>query len=182
MPPSLEEYRWRLANIAIGPSTLRNQGASGVAEIARNFLAELDLSRFIRHGFFEQELNRQTVQLKKKFPEGAKNWGTARKAINLFLGEAYYHRCICRAYQINKIEQSLEVPLDRTVATFLFCEARRLNIKLPHWPGIKNLELAVSQPYQDFASYFARTAMQQWSRIHLDVIIWRGRADVKKAG
>ena len=33
------------ANIAASGSTLRNQGAKGVAEAGRNFLAELDLSK-----------------------------------------------------------------------------------------------------------------------------------------
>jgi hypothetical protein len=33
------------ANIAIGGSTLRNQGAEDVIEVARNFLARLDLSK-----------------------------------------------------------------------------------------------------------------------------------------
>ena len=35
-----------VAVTAIGPSSLRNQGASGVIDAAREFLAKLDLSGF----------------------------------------------------------------------------------------------------------------------------------------
>ncbi len=45
MPPSIQDYRSGLARTAIGPATLRNQGASGVAEAACEFLAHLDLGR-----------------------------------------------------------------------------------------------------------------------------------------
>src|SRR5512139_3099926 len=87
MPPSLEDYRRRVANITIGSSTLRNQGARGVIDIARNFLAGMEFQGF--HGNvalgFLRELDRQTNLLIDAFPSGAKNWGTLRKAVNLYL-------------------------------------------------------------------------------------------------
>jgi len=115
-------FQRRVAEIAIDPAALRNQGAPGVAKTAREFLATLDFLRFARCGnqsVFAEELDRQTDLLKNRFPEGAQHWGTARKALNLFLEEAYYHRFLCEAYGLERIEEFLEVPLDSQVADFL---------------------------------------------------------------
>ena len=102
MPPTIENYPFRLAHLVIDPATLRNQGAPGVAEAARKFLVGLDLRRFgvVDEAAFAYELNLQTDSLRKNLPRGAQNWGTARKALNLFLGEAYYHRFLHKAYDL----------------------------------------------------------------------------------
>src|SRR6516165_5083998 len=93
MAPSIKLFRRRVANVVIGSSTLRNQGAARVIETARAFLAKLKISRFVGdRDTFTQELDRQTKKLARaicKLPrvltDGAKHWGTARKALNLFL-------------------------------------------------------------------------------------------------
>ena len=176
MPPSIEDYRLRLANLAVGPTTLRNQGASGVAEAAREFLSKLNLTKFVHENetAFAHELDRQTESLIKSLPKGAQHWGTARKAINLFLGEAYYHKFVCSAYGLEKIEGFLELPLDGQVGSFLTREARKAGEeKFPRWSGIKFLTASISKQYQDFAFEFAKSVGDDWARIHLDVIIWR---------
>ena len=92
MPPSISDYRQRLANTSIGPTTLRNQGAPGVVDAARDFLKQLDLARLVTdsEAKFSQELDLETGKLQQSFPDGAKeNWGAARKSINLFLAEGY---------------------------------------------------------------------------------------------
>jgi hypothetical protein len=176
MPPTIENYQFRLAHLVIDPATLRNQGASGVAEAARKFLVKLDLRKFVtdHEATFARELDMQTDLLKESLPRGAQNWGTARKAINLLLGEAYYHRFLCTAYDLQKIESYLEIPLDGQVGDFLTRKAREAgDVHFPGWPGIKYLTSPISKRYQSFAADFARSKGDGWARIHLDVIIWQ---------
>jgi hypothetical protein len=77
----------RTAEVAIGPSTLRNQGAPGVVLAARQFLKELNLDSFrtSTEQQFRARLNTATKRLKDRLPKKARNWGAARKAINIFL-------------------------------------------------------------------------------------------------
>ena len=176
MPPTIENYQFRLAHLVIDPATLRNQGAPGVAEAARKFLVRLDLRRFVTDDetTFARELNLQTDLLKESLPKGAQHWGTARKAINLLLGEAYYHRFLCNTYGLQKIESYLEIPLDGQVGDFLTRKAREAgDAPFPRWPSIKHLTQPISDRYQSFAADFARGMGNGWARIHLDVIIWQ---------
>ena len=139
MPPSVHAYISRIANIAIGPSTLRNQGAPGVTTVAREFLASLDPSRFAQPSEtgFLAELNAQTEALVRRLPPGAQNWGTARKALNVFLGECYYHHFVRQHFALEGLVHLLEVPLDSQVAGFLYKQARSSkDTTLPPWPGI----------------------------------------------
>jgi hypothetical protein len=180
MPPSLEDFRERLANITIGSTTLRNQGASGVINAARCFLKNLDLVRFVTDNQtdFARELDTQTDFLRQSFPAQAQYWGTARKAINLFLAEAYYHRFICAAYHLETIEHLLELPLDSQVGNFLTNEARQVGeIDFPQWPGLKHLNPKDSKRYQSFANQLAKN--KGWARVHLDVIIWKPEGEVR---
>jgi hypothetical protein len=177
MPPSIEQYRERVANVVIGASTLRNQGASGVNTAVRTFLAHLDLLAFGQdtEAMFQGELDQQTEALAQSLPEGARHWGTARKAINLFLGEAYYHRVLCQEYELIRIATFLEVPLDGQVARFLREQAKKAGSLLPRWNTIRNLTPECSREYQRFALEYASTLGEGWHRIHLDLIIWRSQ-------
>ncbi len=176
MPPSINDYRQRLANTSIGPTTLRNQGAPGVIDAAREFMKQLDLARFVTdsEAAFAQELNLQTEKLRQGFPDAAKeNWGAARKSINLFLAEAYYHQFICKAYGLDRIINFLEVPLDGQVATFLREAAQNMHIRdLPAWRGIKYVTPQTNKKYQDFALTVAKGIGPDWARVHLDVVAW----------
>jgi len=82
----------RVVNLAIGPSVLRNQGAPGVIEKARKYLANLDLRRFsnLSAEAFSQTLEICTDELMSDFPDSARHWGTARKALNVFLEDGLF--------------------------------------------------------------------------------------------
>ncbi len=175
MPPKIEQFQQRVANTAIGASTLRNQGASGVNEAVRGFLKKIELAKFVcdKEADFIEQLDYQTNLLTERLPAGAKHWGTARKAINLFLGEAYYHYFLRTHYKLDRIEQFLEVPLDSQVAQFLIDTAHAEDARLPRWLGIKYLTPSASTEYQNYASTYAGSRGQDWARIHIDVIAWR---------
>ena len=65
----LQKY---IANMAISGSTLRNQGAAGVAEAARQFLAELPLNKFldIQPTDYPGILKQWTEELRTQLPLG----------------------------------------------------------------------------------------------------------------
>lgn len=174
MLPTLEEFRERLANTTISSSTLRNQGASGVINKARYFLKNLDLQKFVTDDEknFSKELDIQTDLLRLSFPIQAQHWGTARKAINLFLAEAFYHKFVCAGYKLEIVEPFLELPLDSQVGKFLTDEAQKRGERdFPQWEGLKYLKIEKSKLYQDFAKRFANE--KGYERVYLDIFIWQ---------
>ena len=175
MPPSVKQYLWRVANVAIGSTTLRNQGAAGVNRAARDFLANLALPDLVRdvEDQFLAELERQTIAFQLSLPPGAQHWGTARKGLNVFLGEVYYHRVLCEEYGITRIAEFLEVPLDSEVTRFLKNRAAAVGKKLPRWTTIKSLSPEDSKQYQEFAREHAKTYGEGWLRLHIDLVAWR---------
>ena len=138
---AVQEY---VAVTAIGASSLRNQGAPKVIKTAREFLGKLDLSKFVANGEkgFKKALNSATNELRVRFPRGAKNWGAARKAINLFLSDALYNRYLTEQHHLHDIEPWLEIPLDGAVTRGIIWKVQELGIdaKPPRWPGIRYLK------------------------------------------
>lgn len=108
----------RTAEAAVGPSALRNQGASGVIRVVREYFKRLDLRTFSvsDERDFMQRLDAASDALRERFPKGARNWGAARKALNLFLRDAFYGTFLSKHYHLEKIEPWLEIPLDQYVA------------------------------------------------------------------
>jgi len=160
-----------VANISIGGSTLRNQGAKGVAQAARDFLAELDLSGLnkIKPADYPKTLKKWTCDLKEKLPKGARHWGTARKAINVFMIQVFLNRYLAEEYGLNKLKDVLETPLDSYAARGL----KRLSsmARLPRWDSIKGLTYESSKEYQECASKVAK--QKDLTRACLDIILWR---------
>jgi len=159
-----------VAVTAIGPSALRNQGASGIVDAARDYLSSLNLKKFKlrKEEAFLSLLNSETNLLMGSFPEKAQTWGAARKAMNLFLRDVLYNKYLCDEFNISAIERWLEIPLDSMVAKGL--RKRGKKGKLPAWPGLKRLTPEISRKYQTFAKNQAEA--QGLSRIHLDIYLW----------
>jgi|SRR5439155_11817528 len=124
-------------------------------------------------GQFEMRLNVATRSLKDHLPKGAQNWGTARKALNIFLRDALYNHYLRSHHYLHRIEEWLEIPLDRDVATALRAEPE--GAALPRWDGvkIKRLTPRVSRQYQRVAQLVADRRRTQ--RVHLDLEYWRRR-------
>ncbi len=113
-PKTLMVLQDRIAELAIGPSTLRNQGAKNVVGRARSFLKRIELKDFgkaSRTAFYTR-LDQDTLLLKRYFPPGARNWGAARKAINIFLRDVLYNSYLSSVYHFVRLEKWLEVPLE----------------------------------------------------------------------
>jgi hypothetical protein len=172
----LKMIQTRTANVAIGASTLRNQGASNVVSNTREFLKRIDLRRFRAKTAkgFKNALDRETIKLKMVLPVGARNWGAARKALNIFLRDAFYNYYLREEYRFGKLEPWLELPLDKYVERGLRKHSKEMGIQLPPWPGVKHLKSPTSKCYQDAAERVAQH--RQIARVHLDLIYFRRAA------
>lgn len=166
----LSTMQHSVAVIAIGPSSLRNQGYAGVIDAAREFLTKCDLAAFRCHTEeeFRSKLDNTTENLIVALPKRARSWGVARKAINLFLRDSLYNRYLAESYRLLSIENWLEIPLDSAVARGLRKLARRREI--PAWPGLKKLSGDVSAQLQLFAQNIA--VRRGLARVHLDIYLW----------
>lgn len=170
MLPLVSAIQKHVAVVAIGPSTVRGQGASGVVAAAQGYLASLALDEFgVREkAEFDRSLETATAKLVTSFPKQARSWGLARKCLNIFLRDAFYNAFLAPKYGLSASESFYEVPLDGVVAKELRRHAGRK--RLPTWPGVKHLTPAVSETYQKYALELSRS----WgiSRVNLDTYLW----------
>ncbi len=106
----VQQMQSYVAETSVGASALRNQGGSGLVQTSREFFKKLNLSSIPKsRTAFNEWLNTQTGKLAKEFPKGARNFGAARKALNLFLRSAAYNVVLNRAHNLDKILPLLEV-------------------------------------------------------------------------
>ena len=161
----------RIGSTSIGASTARGMGPRGTIQTARCYLQGVEISRFEKQNEdeFRSELDAATKELVDALPEGAKNWGSARKFLNIFLRECAYNKYICEQYHLEKIESWLEVPIDSHVATGLREEGKRGD--LPPWETVIGLKPNEHSQYQMFASDVAK--QEGVLRVHLDLEYWR---------
>lgn len=169
----IDRLQARTALLAIGRSTLRNQGAPGVVAAARRYLRVLDLRDFsvTTRVQFASALEKHTHLLMKRFPRETKdNWGAARKALNIFLRDVVYNRPLCEHHRLSHLEPWLELPLDSNAYDGLV-EDSAGNYDVPAWPGVKALDRSVSAELQTIADAIAKCLNTR--RVHLDVRYWR---------
>jgi hypothetical protein len=166
----IDLLRQRVVEGAVGPTALRNQGRPRVVEFARKSLKKVNVVDFVvgEEEDFKAALDRETEAIRRSLPVGAKNWGAARKALNLFLRDILYNQYLSNFYKFNKIERWLEVPLDSNVVEGIE-ESYLAN--LPKWKGIKHLKAEDSFVFQQAALKVAKA--RQIARVHLDVYWWR---------
>lgn len=171
MPIPILVFQRRLANIAIGFTALRGQG-KGATEITINYLKDLPLKEFSNvksQEKFLQLLDKFTIELSNILPN--KSWGAARKALNIFLLQASYHKYVSKEYNLDKIVEYLELPLDNPNAYRLISLAEKKGIKL-RWDSIKRLTPEQNKGFQDFTLKLAREKYN-CPRAYLDIYFWR---------
>ena len=169
-----DDIQQRVANISIGASTLRGQGPPGFVRTAREFLMKLNLGELdnIDEEQFKNWLDENTEKLMEKFPGAKKNWGAARKSMNVFLEHAFYDRFLAEEYKLYELEDFLEIPIDSHVNEGLLKNNNYdIRFDLPGWRGIKNLTPEDNEIYQNCARYVAKKEGK--SRIYLDLKFWR---------
>src|SRR5205823_15117925 len=134
--------------LAPAPSAVRGRGNAGTAAASREFLRSVSLRRFaVRDSaVFAAELDRTTQRLRAVLPRKARHWGLARKILNIFLRDCLYTTYLSEAYQLQRAEKFLELPLDSITARQLQLIAGRG--VLPRWPGVRHVTADVSARYQ----------------------------------
>jgi len=167
----LRLLRYRIAELSIGASTLRRQGAKRVVEKARAYLKRIRLRKYSvnSRSDFLAVLNAETNRLRRYLPYRARNWGAARKALNIFLCSTVYNRHLCGTYRLAKIERFLEVPLDSYVGKALRRSSE--GASLPRWRSVKGLTKRLSDQYQTVARQIARR--KKMLPVHLDLHYFR---------
>lgn len=170
--PTISDVQKRIANTSIGASTFRGQ-KKGSVQKAREYLQELDLTGLesLSEGEFARWLNGRTEELRQRLP--GHEWGVARKAMNVFLENAFYDKFLSQRYNLDALETVLELPLDSNVAKGL---RRDLDphhdlTMLPKWDTIRRLSPEASKRFQDCAQVIADR--ERTSRIYLDLKYWR---------
>ena len=161
----------KVAISAVPPSTFRGSKAGLIAAV-RDFLQFLDLSQFAvsDQKRFAARLERVTRQMRSALSRESATWGVARKALNLFLRDAFYNTYLRKRFKLVRAEACYEVPLDGVVANGL---RRRFPKQLPRWPGVKPLTKKVSDVYQ--AAAMKEAQKMDLSRVHLDIYLWTKR-------
>jgi hypothetical protein len=163
----------RAARVAVGASTVRGQGAPGMVLAAREYLADLQLERFVAgdERAFRRRLDRATIDLMKSLPKRGRSWGIARKVLNIFLRDALYTGYLARGYRLGRIEHFLEVPLDSISAKSITADVLRRSV--PRWRTVRNLTPEDSDRFQDAARGIARR--HGVARVHMDAVWWGDR-------
>ena len=161
----------RVGNVSIGASAARGLPTKTI-EAARNFFHNFDLNpvKSLCMTEFPEWLNTATYELKKSLPYGAQYWGSSRKFLNIFLRDCLYNRYLCEQFQVSKLEEWLEVPLDSHVGIGLRGEKEGQN--LPKWINIIGLTDDISTSFQKVALDVANR--EKVARVHLDIKYWRG--------
>jgi hypothetical protein len=163
---SIQAYE---ARAAIPPSTLRGQ-PTGTIAATRGFLIGLDLGQFgvSRASVFYERLDTETENLRIVLPAGARFWGVSRKALNIFLRNAFYNTYLNQRYRLASAEYLFEVPLDSITADRLYRHAQRK--ELPRWRGVMHLQPEQNKLYQEVARRFAKD--EGIAPVHLDAYWW----------
>jgi hypothetical protein len=160
-----------VAESSLGPSTLRNQGAPGVLQAARNVLAEANLRSLVCTSprSFARRLDALTENTRAALPAKGRRWGTSRKAVNIFLRDALYNTYLADHFSLVRIEPWLELPLDSYTVAGLRDEYDEGS--LPQWPGVSKVTPETYAEFQLAASEVA--AVRGIARVHLDMLWWR---------
>ena len=170
-----------IARTCIDTTILRNQGI-GVAQAIAEFLEKNPqlLAEMASRGpsGFAQWLDEQTYaileQLKPlRLPK--EPWGTARKAINIFLRCALYNHFLRARHDLERLETLFEIPLDSRVAVNL--RAKPEGCGLPAWPGLKHLNKEQSELFQACAQAVAERSNLP-ARVYLDHELWMDEDEV----
>jgi len=162
----------RAGNGSVGPSTARSMGPPGTIGAAKSFFHDFDLRsiKANKETIFLKKLNEATEDLKSSLPKGGRFWGSSRKFLNIFLRNCLYNQYLCEHYELNNIEEWLEVPLDSHVGKGLRLEPQGQS--LPRWDTVIGLTLELSNQFQEVARCVAES--KGIARVHLDLKYWRG--------
>jgi hypothetical protein len=162
----------RAGNSSVGPSTARGMGPPGTIDAAKDFFHKFNIRSIKARSktTFLLKLDQTTAELMGQLPNGGQYWGSSRKFLNIFLRNCLYNKYLNEHYQLDTLEDWLEVPLDSHVGKGLKLENE--GKCLPRWKTVIGLTPELSSEFQEVASKVA--ASKKLARVHLDILYWRG--------
>ncbi|MEA9569082.1 hypothetical protein [Polynucleobacter sp. AP-Nickl1-40-C4] len=162
----------RVANGAVGPSTIRGMAPAGTAGKIKDYFRKWDIKTIRAHseGDFLKKLDAVTDGLLNALPHDARHWGMARKCANIFLRNCLYNRYLCKHYKLEPLEAWLEIPLDSHTGKGLIIHFEKG--MLPRWRTVISLTREESSQFQRAALDLAKK--KRVCRIHLDDFLYQG--------
>lgn len=137
----VDTTRKYLAVIVIGGSTLRNQGEGTVRRVQDYLLDSVNLANLAtKHASaarYDAWLDGHTDRLLAAIGGKHRPWGTARKAMNMFVRACICNHHLRERFDLGRLEPVAEMPLDSVSAKALKVFAGRGG--LPQWPGLRGL-------------------------------------------
>lgn len=172
--PQIDVIQRHVAKTSVTPSSLRSQVKKGGIKKTREFFSAMNLKEFAvkNEKTFRKTLDQKTKELKTSCKKYDMKWGSARKALNIFLRSSLYNKYLRDHSGLEKAGKYFEVPLDNIIARNLKKEVKELNMieKIPKWEGVKNLKKHNSKEFQEIATKIAKKK-GVW-RVHLDAMWW----------
>lgn len=177
MNAQLEEVlKENLAKRSVGTSALRKQVRKGGIKAVHEFLGGLrprELRALRTPAAYLRWLDDRTVEMERQVGKShGLMWGSARKALNLWIRDIVYNHHFRSTYGLDRLEPWLEVPLDSHTAAFI----RRESVApLPRWTTIMAVTPAFSKLYQDAARGIVESPRFAYLKhpVHLDLAAWR---------
>lgn len=172
-----------VAQVSVGPSTTQSYKRADSNFHYADFLARLNLASLASkdEAQFAAWLNGRSTALSRKIVPtknpGVSTWGMARKILNIFLHNVYYTRILSDTYNLNAIEDYLEVPLDSHVVTWLLRIAESTYPEIEFENPIKGpfavykVDPATNKKFQQLANQAAKQLNTK--RVYLDTYLYR---------
>lgn len=161
----------RIAKTAVNSSSMRKQGPKGTISLIRKYLIEkINLDEIPRSSSkkYLQFINKHTVNIQRNcFKHKHLFWGSARKALNIYLRDSVYCYELCHRYNLIKIKKYMEIPVDKNVFEAL---KYIVGIEKFKWNSIKRLGKENHSYIQQIA-YFLANKLKKY-RVDLDVFFW----------
>lgn len=180
-PLLLELLRQRVATTSLPASVCRNLLGNGGLASLRSYCASTSFLPSVADASnFPNALDIHSAQLESllqpfRICTGAL-WGLARKALNIVLLEANMRHLLRERYGLNRLDGSLEVPLDSYVGRGLRADAEEFGIAAcPTWIGIMRVTPELNQALQVIAAAVAQR--RGVHRHELDLFYWRHGRD-----
>lgn len=172
------KHKYRLINLAIGSSAMRQQGTKNAIQEIRNVLYDEDIEKFkmaLHENKFLIYLDDLTNFIFEKLHASHKlQWGAVRKALNLYFRDIFYSSYFCKKIMLDQsLISQLEIPLDSFTGKGIIEDYSKIANCSIKWTTIKSLTPQKSKQVQEMAQMVNSTIYKLPAIVDLDLVYWR---------
>jgi len=176
--PVIYHHQVRIANLAVSPSSFRNQGKKNTIQETRNLLYKIDLNEFkksLEENNFATYLDETTNLILSKLDSNLDvKWGTIRKGLNIFFRDIMYNHYLVTTLNISfSYLSQLELPLDSYTGHGVVDDIAKLQGTKLKWTTIKELTPEKSKQIQEYAETVSKNIHHLDAKVDLDLVYWR---------